>query len=235
MRVISKFHDYYDQVMSEGQDRTLIYARNMVQFDRDALSKLPEPLKKFVELADASLPRAFNVHSSPTRTHSATDVYFGLVLFAGKLYPFADVRRRLRGSLSAESSHYVYDQATLVGILKEHGVDALDRNRGSRYSFDYSIADVVTFFALDGSERLQEHATIHNLTALSFIRNPTVLTIDPRLKDIQFYRRMPPFQAFQNISMWLGNIARPDRIPVFIEDKYRIPQHGFDAQSLMSV
>jgi hypothetical protein len=55
---------------------------------------------------------------------------------------------------------------------------------------------------------------------------------DMSLKDIQFYRAVDPYTAFQEIEMYLGGIVpRPGAMTANIEDKYRVEQHGFDKWS----
>ena len=51
------------------------------------------------------------------------------------------------------------------------------------------------------------------------------------LKDVQFYKAIEPWRAYQELSMFLGNIAAPDRVPVVVSDKDRLQQHGFDKWS----
>lgn len=54
---------------------------------------------------------------------------------------------------------------------------------------------------------------------------------NPKLTDWQFFKKQDAHSCLQEISMFLGNISAPDQVPVIIEDKYRIQQHGFDNQS----
>jgi hypothetical protein len=52
--------------------------------------------------------------------------------------------------------------------------------------------------------------------------------LNPRLEDLGFDRIRDPFSAFQDISMYLSNILIEQKPTATINDKYRIPQHGFD-------
>jgi len=54
----------------------------------------------------------------------------------------------------------------------------------------------------------------------------------PRLKDVEFYRKINPYQAFQEIEMWVGGVlpgVSPDTAAV--DDATRLVKHGFDKTS----
>ncbi len=56
--------------------------------------------------------------------------------------------------------------------------------------------------------------------------------INPKLKDLQFYKVFDAFTAFQEISMFLGGVLGVGEKEIIeIEDKYKIGQHGFDKWS----
>jgi hypothetical protein len=56
--------------------------------------------------------------------------------------------------------------------------------------------------------------------------------INPLLKNYEFYKVFDTFQAFQEISMFMGGVlgAGEKEITV-VADKYKIAQHGFDKYS----
>ena len=63
-------------------------------------------------------------------------------------------------------------------------------------------------------------------------RTSDALTIDPILKDYEFYKVVDAFQAFQEISMFIGGVlGRGEKEIIVVEDKYKIAQHGFDKWS----
>ena len=118
-------------------------------------------------------------------------------------------------------------------LLAAHGVDVGDRSKKRRRGrFGAEAANTPeTFFALDGDDRFSEHTTVHQLPVLSQTQRPSQLSVNPCLKSVQFYRRFGPREALQELSMFLGNIAAPDRVPVVVAEKFRVLQHGFDGQS----
>lgn len=63
------------------------------------------------------------------------------------------------------------------------------------------------------------------------VRSDQLLTINGSLEKFGFAKVMPPHLAFQELSMFFGNMT-PDAAPmVEIGEKYRIAQHGFDRWS----
>ena len=53
--------------------------------------------------------------------------------------------------------------------------------------------------------------------------------LNPLLKDYEFYKMFDTFQAFQEVSMFMGGVlgAGEKEITV-VADKYKIAQHGFN-------
>jgi hypothetical protein len=62
--------------------------------------------------------------------------------------------------------------------------------------------------------------------------NSGIFIVNPILKDYEFYKVVDTFQAFQEISMFIGGVlGRGEKEIVVVEDKYKIAQHGFDKWS----
>lgn len=232
MRIISKHADYYDSVMAQGQDKSLLYLRERVAFGEEQFKALKPELKVLRDFMDGKIPRYFSANK-PSKDFVSISAVFGLVLLAGKFYPYAQVSRRRRGEISPDSALFVYDKAEMASLLKEHDID-IHKNRRQDpidWRIGESFMSIAEFFDLAGDTRFHEHCTEHNLPLVSYSRGPARLELNTRLAEIQFFRRLVGFQVHQELSMFLGNIAAPDRTPVVIEDKHRIPQHGFDKYS----
>lgn len=233
MRIISKFHDYYDSAQAQGQDKSLVFVRQSEQFaPAGQYPGIPGPVQVFHAQAQRLTPGGIGL---PLRgAWQRVDVAFALLLFAGKLFPFAEVKRQHSTRLGADAAFMVYDYAELDGVLSEHGYDLQSRNRRDRAWLGRTKgvrAPIDDFFALRDSDQLMLHALEHKLPVLSWRRQMDLLDVNPRLADFQFYRVLDAWQAYQELSMFLGNIAAPERHPVVIEDKFRIQQHGFDKWS----
>jgi len=57
------------------------------------------------------------------------------------------------------------------------------------------------------------------------------ITFNPCLKDYDFMRVFDPYQAFQEISMFMGNLAEPRKPIPAIDDKTMAEIKGFDKWS----
>lgn len=220
--------------MGQGHDSSLLYLREMLQFDlRDAAGMHPQ-LREMASFLNGQRPNCKSYsrpsHGKGGSIYDCIEVSFGFVLFVGRLHPVAGVQRRRRGEAGFDPKFHVYDVQQLADMLKEHDeeIDIFSEPRRRRH-FGSVQGMVQTFFELDGNDRFMAMCLEHKLPAASLMGAQLVL--HPRLADVSFYLKVDHFQAFQEVAMFLGNIAAPDRIPVNIEDKYRVQQHGFDRYS----
>ena len=60
-----------------------------------------------------------------------------------------------------------------------------------------------------------------------FLEGP-LIELNPKLAKYEFFKKLAAWQAFQELSMFLGNLAAPDKTTVQLSEKDRINQHGFD-------
>ena len=234
MRIISpKFHDYYDKAMAEGQDRSLVFIREPVEYAhaRD-IKDLPPALRTFTDLARSHTPDSIRLNQVPG--FFSVEVDFGLIWFAGKLYPWAEVTRRPMDSFTTPTRVLCHQRADLAQLLREVDYDVEEKDkRDASWGVGWGGHRATTgdFFKLAGDERLMETALIHRVAVATWSRAFDMLHVNNKLANLQFYKRLDAWQAFQELSMFFGNIAAPDRVPVTIEDKHRIAQHGFDKWS----
>lgn len=237
MRIISKTHDYYDAAQSEGQDRSLVFLRETTQFPNcrhHHSAVVPAHLLDFVRFANAHTPDTMARDRRGPQKNIRLEIDFGLILFAGKLYPFARIDT-LNGRFggAAEPQRIVFERAELAAILKtvDSDLDKHDKKVAKGAVWRDSAVTTEAFFALTGSEQLRDAAMAHRLAVASWERHGDVLTENPMLASFQMFRCLNAWQAFQELSMFWGNLAAPDRVPVTVADKDRITQHGFDKWS----
>lgn len=225
--VSSKFKDYYDGVQAYGYDASVIYVRSYDQYGYQrysdswthqgvAVKDVPEIVKEFRELAKALFPKKTLARRRPHYSDC-----LGVTLVAGRLYPFARIVEEGR-TLGENKTHFIYDAATLNALAPADDFLSVTKNQ--------VLANRDAFFGLKGSETLREWAIKHRVVAMRYTSERGV-EINPRLADQELARVLPPFEAAQEIEMFLSNLAAPDRVPVVIEDKYKIPAHGFDKHS----
>jgi hypothetical protein len=235
MRIISKFHDYYDAAQSEGQDRSLVFLRETTQFPNCHHAGAVAPhLLEFARFAAAHTPDTLVRDRRGPEKNIRLEIDFGLILFAGKLYPYARIET-LNGRFGTpvEAPRRVYERAELAAILAavDSDLDKHDKKVAKGSLWGAVKPTTAAFFGLTGSDQLRDHAMAHRLAAASWERHGDLLTENPVLSSFQLFRHLHAWQAFQELSMFWGNLAAPDRVPVTVADKDRIVQHGFDKWS----
>lgn len=235
MRIISKFQDYYDGIQVHDEDRSLVFVRLTQAFEDET----PEakPFADFVNFAAQAFPGEIP-HKRPHNHYAA--VRPGLLLLAGKLVPYARFVPMSPVYNSVNLTHYDTEQTRLC-LKLEHLAKALDssglelpepRRRASWMT--RTPASWEAFFGLRDDPRWLAWATENRHAILRVERNEhrgLQVEVNPSLSRLQLYQEFAPWQVYQELSMFLGNLANPDNTPVTISDKDRIAQHGFDEYS----
>jgi hypothetical protein len=237
MRILSKFQDYYDSAMAQGQDRGLVYLRERQEMHLQGLGGLPEPsveLKRLFLAMARGRPHACTLENkSPGARYRKVAVNPGVLLVGGKIYPFAQALELYPKGLVSDSpkSWFLYSYSEYEALLAAHG--QLDKARARQLRWvvpaDDGAGDWKSFFDQAGDERLHEMATVLRVPVAGWYVGH--VSVNPKLADVQFFKQLDAWQAFQEISMFLGNLAAPERNTVAIADKYRVAQHGFDEYS----
>ena len=238
MYIISKNKDYYDGVVGTmGIDKTIVYERTEKEIEEK--TEFPEPFKykrrsfytentsAFIELNDFSIDRE--------KTKKYFNNSFFLVGFCGKLY--------LAWKMFYEKKEYNIENGQYDDVVKYdiiYGYDNakkyLNDNRWSKSLYD-SVQYVIKYdpieifrtinspiFIYNGGIDIRGHGW-HNNSKSKFVINPI-------LKEYEFYKVIDSFTAFQEIQMFVGGVLGVgEKEIVEVDDKYKIPQHGFDKWS----
>ena len=252
MRIVSsKFRDYYDGVQAMGQDPNVVYVRKKVEI---ALylkeTKNEDRLPTYV-----GLPREmygywrYNVPqvTYPLMTYEA--VYIG---FCGKGYPslhlsFKDGPDDKPREIPCYSIEEV-DEAVREN-LKEKQVE--------KFFLDpkgyFMEREWRKYANVPGRDRLHKYFVNHSTEAMGDSLLPyferklipiftlkhevgtrgdaKVITLNDQLKQYGFAKIKDPYTAFQDIYMFLGGLARPDKTEPAISDELRAESKGFDKWS----
>jgi len=233
MRIISKFHDYYDIGMSQGQDQTLIYHR-VPTVGINKASYLSASRIDFEEETSA--------HRLPPSDANALSYQRIVVGFCGKVYQCyvmgADVTPYQQSTIRITSC--CYDALSVKNFIEGYGAKEtiknfyskphLWRSEGIKYAtvqrrfdewkpdkyFDEFIKLKAPLFVVDRCNMGRE------------IR----MTINLELTIFQFYKVVDPYTAFQEIAMFIGGVLGVgEPFMIEIEDKYKIEAKGFNDQS----
>lgn len=242
MRIISKIHDYYDAALSQGREDDRVYVRHEQVFENAFLtargphgptSPLPAELAwthSIAELAPSGRHFVFK--------GQGYEVSAGWVLFAGRLYPYARLRTlnttsffdTLAPGVCANET-FAYDFASLQEWAQARG-ECFEPKKPKYRAWRVSAAlSWPAFFELRGSERWHALATEHRVPILEWSRLQGAVRVHGALKPLQFFRCMDAWQAYQELSMFVGNLSLPHGPLTEISDQHRLEQHGFDEWS----
>lgn len=243
MRIISKFHEYYDCIQREGQDRTCIYLRDINK--RQEKIDFPELTQRWSR---------YN-----TRHHKYT-YYVG---FCGKIYPIINITYwSPYREFICHSSEEVH-QAVYLGnnrrYIKEYDTDSLQklyRNIG----FVFNKKGVEQFFSLFpitqeklfiesgcpvfiagendihekykcNKRRINYYGKLKDTTQSEILIKQYLHEI-PTLTGLNFQRIFDPYRTFQEIHMYLSGVLGTGNptIPE-VPDKIMVEAKGFDKWS----
>lgn len=234
MRIISKFQDYYDAGMAQGQDRSLVFLREHQEVRIDATPFESAGLESLAKALQKRLPRFVSSGRLGSAIRDCCQ-HPGLVLFAGRLYPYVKVTLEYTEIGRPSAYRFFYDEDSLKGFYAEIGRNlALPKRRSwgddGRQTWD-------EFFPLNGNRDLEAEAIKHRLpvVALTLEGGPSLMHINPQLKQLEFYRCLDTWQAYQELSMFVGNLAQPDPVMAKISEKQKVAKHGFDEWSFRTM
>jgi hypothetical protein len=216
MKIHSDFRDYYDIGLSVGADPLLHYNRKQRWFCPSELkTKLPADTLSKVRYSPPD-ERRFGVERV-------------LIGFCGTVYPCI---RRLRGERDIENL-YSPERLDVVfpfkapswGRMGEGWVRAYRKTQRERALFLANRFRLdALFLEIDAPIFVAQIARNRRFNEVEIVANAM-------LKPFEFAKAVDPFNAFQQVSMYLGNeLVRRDE-PDTIADEYRIAMHGYDKHS----
>lgn len=234
MRIRSPFRDYYDGVQSCGQDQTLVYLR------------LPKDLPTWP--AFKHCPAATNSYTVRNRISNKEmftfDVWVYQVGFCGKVYPVLLLEREDKVACfnASQVDDYVRER------FSEEDYESFCLKRRDRLYFKSGWpmhkhkSDFEKYFDEARQEEdkfleffIANRCPLFLATDWDGLKNPYAktrhCTINASLKDVQFYRLFEPYQAYQEIAMFLGNMAEPRKPIPHISDEVMAEAKGFDKHS----
>jgi len=228
MYIISKHKDYYDGVVgSVGMDKTLVYERNTEEItDTKLMPKEFRPKSTWGWRGHDRHNPFLNIGYLDI-DHKKTKKYeertFFIVGFCGKLY--------LGWKL-----YYKEKELNRYGLLEDVGkadivygyenVKEFLRNAYWGSNINDDVEYVMNYNPIHIFRELHTPVFIHET------RRDNALIVNPCLKEWEFYKVVNTFQAFQEISMFMGGVlGSGEKEIIVVEDKYKIAQHGFDKWS----
>lgn len=233
MRIISNFKDYYDGVAKQGIDTEIVYAREIYE---ESYEKLNEQVFSYASIF-------FDVKGLNSLRYSekAELHYLG---FCGKIYPFIKlfshsitVNSENKRESSIVLKKIFWSAESFIEYAKEH-FTCFEK---STYRFWSKTDDLGS--ESDIKQAFKEIKNESMMKELFFSFNSPIflitpgnrshkITINPILKELEFFKVKDSYSAFQDLSMYVsGVLNQSDNAMIKISDADKIHKHGFDKWS----
>lgn len=239
MKIVSSFHDYYDAVQATGQDQALVYLRTRreVELDRDTY---PFPV----------FGGRFPPFYGRCQTAPVLSVMQSVIGFCGKIYPLFQLSHRRpaepRSDIALCYSLSDVDEFVEAHFRRHHVEAYRSKPRGWRFAnrswlVEQRRAEFELLFNAYASQRSAfEHLFVDSRCPI-FVsstcwdsgrhRRQYKIVYNDCLKELEFFRIMDTYTAYQEIQMFLGNVAQPNKPIPEIPDKDMVSIKGFDKWS----
>jgi hypothetical protein len=250
MRIIHG-HDYYDNALAFGRDDAVLFVRQKEHFLREKDVPFVWPWKE-LRLWFREADKRYSIPSTITGEFETKKFRFSLtsiaVLFCGKVH--LGLRLDTNDPRTYERQQaFFWTIETFQAWLDEHSLVPI-KGRWLRHRVankDDLVDPAILLQTYEAPKALLDWM-IENKVVLGFRtlnwnlyrrRNDNDKPWDingDRLKDIQFYKRLDAFSAFQEIAMWVGGVLPGNaNAMVTVDDSVRIAKHGFDKASFRNM
>lgn len=252
MRIVDRRKDYYDGVQGMGQDMSLSFIRSpkVERFDPENGTKTGLKPWCFPRLGPS-------YHASYRYGRNYTiGIQDNVVGFCGKVYPALRLWNPEHPDKCVwVHSLEAFDQAVQDLDFDEQLVETYMESRHVNYtrqwqrrlssvggSFPYRKHVAKLYFGVeDGNEGFMKHRDRHEKLFIENLTPVFVATYQPGwgsdghrieynalLRPVEFFRVFDPYRAYQEISMYMGNMAFPNRPIPHISDEVMAEAKGFD-------
>lgn len=251
MRIISKFHDYYDSVLAYGYDPACVYVRKTERVPWQDRRVCEDKILK--QVGDVVAQAASFVIPD---TFKSFDPF--AILFCGQLHFGAHVVIETGWMQSNDGHAYSVDDVDGFRLLARKPDDWADDEKPRRWELKYSTATRMLsrrerLFTRENMGNFFKHveldpAAVHAVhdkfgapvIAMSMsgtnhmfrvVQSPAEIVINPVLKKVEFFKKIDPFTAMQDLSCYVSGVMG-GQAPKMIEisDEVRIEKHGFDTK-----
>lgn len=214
MRLISKFHDYYDTAIGYGIDPNVVFDRKTVKHKNLSRQRVQNGQTAELEKLDTLLtgiPKPFGFSSGKVEKY----VYPFSVYFCGKRYNGMVTKDKYIRYLHEENDHYTYNKKEMLSICVKTN--------------SFRQGEFIEFV----NQKQVDTTDLHfSFDAPIMYADSNNVTINPVLQDIEFFKVIDPYTAFQELSMYIsGVMGGQSPSLVQLTDKDLVAKHGFHDMS----
>lgn len=225
MRIISKFQDYYDSGMAFGQDQSVVFYRE----EKDVIPAKEGYTKIYPAYFGLNNRDHYEVYNfGPYYDPDSVFIYKATVVFCGKVWNALAVGHY--------QFQYFYDYDSFSDYIAKLGL-SLERRAGYKWGPNYHAQNYRNWLAEPGTTKFHDELINDRIVIAANYRvdcygDNQKVTTNGSLKEVQFYKVMDSYTAFQEIDMWIGGVLPKDGPPmVEVTDKDKVSKHGFDKYS----
>jgi hypothetical protein len=238
MRLIhGKIHDYYDVVAKHGHSTEgNTYLRNI----EDIKIECERQYTKGGHYSTDNHPLSFLIADSINfndryrfKDKTLCEIGTFKILFCGKVYPGIKI-------VVGMYTYYCYTVDEVNAVFKNYGSvlpEKLLNKRRTVYGLrNLSSEEFLNVESLNNYFTVKDYSDIciaNKYVIASWLGNThyssSIIKLNCRLQDYEFYRVFDPYSAYQELSMYVdGMLAYPGNIVTDIPDEYKIESKGFD-------
>ena len=221
MRIVSDFHDYYDTAIGfGGVDNTIVYNRKTetILNPREPLFHMDWGMRHSI----GDFDRARLVIPDPIYDpfNGLEHVHYGAIVFCGKTYP---VLERIGKVYQMDKWEELDISSKVLTRLRDMWAKPLMQKDYSELNLTFKAPVIFNTSA----------RRMHNPLNLPGYHMANDIVLNPQLGPMGFASCVPPFEAFQELHMFLGNyfvgVAPPQTTPM--TEKQKVAQKGMDKWS----
>ena len=210
MRIISKFHDYYDSIRSFGFDPNIVYVRKTASLD--------------LELDEQKIldPKPFSFDRNKIDLDNIS------VCFCGEIYRGFKLTVRVPDNMYPIDHGYIWSFDKLIKTFPQ----ITDYFSKFNYRWAINESSLKEFFKVKPGS-IDLHLK-YKTPVISLRKKVSEIVIekDICLRSLNFQQVMDPYTTFQKLAVFVGNILIDQgKTPWPIPDKLKAQSKGFDNYS----
>lgn len=240
MKIISKFHDYYDSIQkySVGDKEDIIYLRKKKEKKDFETPEITDALSKFNRKLIFESMR-YNIYFELFIIGFCGKIYPGIKLYVKKNPICLNIRECYAYNIN-DMNDFIYSFKNKNLEKKYHKKDTSNFKQSWKniFTIGYSQENLITFFN-ENYKILNELFIKYNTPIFSILLNnyyKSKLFLHPILKEYEFYKVKDPYMTYQEISMYIGGVLGIDNPETIeISDKDMLYKKGFDDKSFKTL
>jgi len=231
MIIISKFKDYYDTAQKFRDEGGVKYIRTTESTDSKLSGYQDNHIYKVLNpIVNLPHPQTFTIRNSGRIYHET--LYPISIFVCGKKYNGMYHTHYQPGQLKPEKL-FVYSYESYKETVEKLTGVPYNPEKKEKRRFFYLNTSIPEFFKQNQDEFNDILIENKIVTASVYISDSpfegTIYSINPCLKEFQFFKVIEPFTAHQEIDMFVsGVIANSGMEMPKMSDSIKIESHGFD-------